>query len=269
MALNRTIRIVGVVTLAWGLGGCERPPPTLGTEQAPTQDATPSTPTSDAGPTATTDAGVTAADAGNDAESTPDVPTVPKTQNDQACEAQLGWWAVNAAFDGNVTPSSFADAANPLLAQPNAHPFVVVDYQDDNLAWTLRAAGTRTNGNYQQYFPVEFPSDTMPMTRATLSFTGAAANTSWMVVVDASQSEVWIALANVSVAATYGDEYCQSLTSGTLAAIIPASAASTSITTTDGATTLGALLGGETSASPAGWSVSVTFDAQKVDVSSK
>ena len=234
MALNRSIRIAGVVMMAWGLGGCERPPPSLGTEVTPTRDA--ATSTSEASTTTTTpDAGVGADATSDDAEATPDVPTVPKTQNDQACDAVLGWWAVGAAFDGNVTPSTFSDALNPLLAGPNEHPFVVVDYQDENLDWTLRAAGTRTNGNYQQYFPVEFPSDTMPMTRATLSFTGATANASWMVVVDASQSEVWIALANVSVAATYGDEYCQSLTNGTLTAIVPASAAGTSITTKDGA----------------------------------
>jgi len=196
-----------------------------------------------------------------------DATPIPKGGNDAACDAPLGWWATNATFDGAVTPSSFATAVNTLLV--GEHPFTIVDYVDTSLVWTIRASGTLTNGGYQQYFPSAYPSSASAMTRQTSSFSSGVAASSWLVVVDSSSSNVWIALANASVSANYGDSYCQSLTGGVLDAVVPQNAGSTSIVTSSGTTTLQALLGSQTSVSPQGWTVRVNFDGEKVDVSSK
>jgi hypothetical protein len=206
-------------------------------------------------------------EAGLDVAQPIDATPVPKGGGDEACNAPLGWWATHAAFDTTITPAAFATALNPILVGEN--PITIVDYVDASSVWTLRASGTLTNGGYQQYFPPSYPSDTSAMTRLTSSFSSGVAPSSWLVVVDSSNATVWIPLANASVAADYGDTYCQSLVSGTLDAVIPVAAGNTNVVISSGTTTLKTLLGAKTSTSPDGWSVHLGFDGQKVDVSSK
>jgi hypothetical protein len=190
-----------------------------------------------------------------------------KTGSDAVCQSPLAWWATDAAFDG-ATPTSFASAINPLLVA--GHPFTVADYEDTSLAWTLRVSGTLTNGNLQQYFPFDHPADTTPMLRPQASFASAApASSAWLYVVDAGGGSVWIPIAQVTVSALYVDIYCQYLTGGQLQATIPASAGPTTVTTSQGTTTLGALLGAVTSQQPPGWAVELSFGGEKVQVSSK
>ncbi len=188
---------------------------------------------------------------------------------DPVCETPLAWWATTSSFDGTVTPASFSSQINPLLAQPNEFPMTFADYQGDGGAWMLRASASETNGSFQQYFPVAYPLTDVPMNRTTNTFASASAGTGWLKVVDAAQKEVWIQLDQVLVEATYADGACQTLTNGSVSAVVDAASASTAITTGSGATTIGALLGPQTSSSPAGWTVVLTFMAQKVQVSFK
>ncbi len=252
-------RVIAMSSLA--VCACDQAPPPLQDPQAKGQDA--AAQTIDA---ATSDHGSPEAgqpDVADPVDATP----IPKGGNDAACDTPLGWWATNATFDAVETPSTFASTLNLLLA--NENPFTIVDYVDSSLVWTMRASGTLTNGGYQQYFPLAYPSDTSAMTRHPTSFASGVAASSWLVVNDASATNVWVALANTSVSATYGDTYCQTLTGGVLDAVIPQSAGTTSIVTSSGTTTLATLLGSQTSVSPKGWSVRLDFDGAKVDVSSK
>jgi hypothetical protein len=215
------------------------------------------------------DSSVDTTDAVADALVPIDAQTIDKKPGtDAACQKPLGWWATNAAFDSSITPATFKSGVNPLLV--GQHPVTIADYVDSSSVWTLRASGTLTNGSFQQYFPYTNPSDAVGMTRLTASFSSAsAASQGWLVVVDASSTNVWVALANVTVSASYLDAYCQKLTGGQLDGVIPSSAGSTSITTKSGGTTLGALLGTYTSSSPQGWNIRLGFDGEKVQVSSK
>jgi hypothetical protein len=208
-------------------------------------------------------------DAGDASPAPVDASMMPvKPGSDAACEAPLGWWATDAAFDANVMAASFTSAVNPMLA--GQHPITIADYEDANQVWTMRVSATRTNGNYQQYFPFDHASDVAPMARQMAGFaSGSPANSAWIVVVDLSQTPVWIAISNATVSASYVDAYCQDLSGGELDAVIPASAGSTSITTAQGSTTLRDMLGAHTSQVPPGWTLRLQFDGQKVDVSSK
>lgn len=181
--------------------------------------------------------------------------------NDQACEAPLAWWATSASFDPSVTPKDFATAVNPLLS--NAHPITLASRTTPQ--WVLRASATLTNGSYQQYFPFDHAGDDGAMTRQQSSFS-ASPSTSFVAVTDASSALVWVPLVDVSVSATYGDAYCQTLTGGQLDATIPLGAGSTAIDV-GAKTTLAALLGAPTTNK--GWSARLLFSGQKVQVSWK
>jgi hypothetical protein len=248
---------------------------------APTSTSTPATTgtTAPSPPPTTSDAGDAGGGSGGsaDAGAAPDAlpPAVDAAMMDakpgppdMACESPLAWWATNAAFDPAVMGATFASNVSPLVAA--AHPITIADTVDANQSWTLRASGTSTNGNYQQYFPFDHAADAVPMQRAPASFSSASpASTSWMVIADAANATVWVPLSEAVVSATYADSYCQQLTGGTLTAVVPSSAGSTSLATAQGQTTLAILLGDHTSQQPEGWMLRMTFDGTKVEVASK
>jgi hypothetical protein len=234
-------------------------------------------PTSDAGDAGGGSGGDGGGGGGADAGAAPDAlpPAVDAAMMDakpgppdMACESPVAWWATNAAFDPAVMGASFASNVSPLAAA--AHPITIADYVDANQNWTLRASGTSTNGNFQQYFPFDHRADAVPMQRAPASFSSASpAASSWMVIVDAANATLWVPLSETIVLATYTDSYCQQLTGGTLNAVVPSSAGSLSLTTGQGQTTLAILLGAYTSQQPQGWVLRMTFDGTKAEVSSK
>jgi hypothetical protein len=204
-----------------------------------------------------------------DANDLPDVPSIPKKPgSDAACLLPLAWWTVSPTFDVNATPVAFANAINPLIGPQ--HVLAIADYLDQNNQWTLRATATLTDGNFQQYFPFDHPGDVVSMARQQGSFSsGSSVNSAWILIVDSANVSIWVPIVSANVSADYADAYCQSLTNGKVDAVVPASASVVTLTTGQGPTTLGALLGAYTSSTPLGWSVRLTFGAQKVQVSSK
>jgi hypothetical protein len=256
-SLGWALPVAGLLALV----GCSAPV-SGASSAAPAPSAEPSPSPSATVPVAP-DAGTTPANPG------PKPPTLPhKPAPDAACEGSLAWWAVGASFDATVTPAAFAARLNPLLA--NSHPITVAGSVDENGYWAVRASATITNGNQQQYFPADHALTDGPMSRSQAGFaTSAPAASGWMRVVDAAGTDVWIGIANVAVTATYADGYCQTLTTATLDAVIPDSAGSTSITTSQGTATLRDLLGAETSVQPSGWNVSLSFSGQRAEVTFK
>ncbi|GAC1527895.1 MAG: hypothetical protein NVS3B10_25440 [Polyangiales bacterium] len=191
--------------------------------------------------------------------------------DDHVCDTELAWWAQSARFDPAPGSPEFVAQVNALIG-PGDHPITIVDRQDPaTLAWTLQTSATLLGGDLAQHFPASNPPGAaVTMTRTAAGFgSGAPQSTAWIRVVDAAAADVWIPLADATTAATYGDGACQTLTGATVTALVPASAASVPLTTKSGATTLGALLGAQTSSAPPGWNIELAFDATKVGVSFK
>ena len=189
------------------------------------------------------------------------------------CETELAWSARNAAFDPSAGSPDFVAQLNALIG-PGDAPITIADQKDPGSgAWTIVTSATTTGADFAQHFPASnAPSAAVAMSRTPTGFSTAAPEDSgWLHVTDASATpaDVWIPIVQVSTSASYGDTLCQSLASATVSAVIPASAASTTLTTKSGPTNLGALLGAQTSSAPAGWNVKLAFDATKVGVSFK
>jgi hypothetical protein len=81
----------------------------------------------------------------------------------------------------------------------------------------------------------------------------------WIRVVDAAAKTIWIPIAEVTGSASFGATDCSTLSKAEASAMIPRSAGTIALTTADGETTLGDLLGKRTSAD--GWSVRFSFAA--------
>lgn len=97
--------------------------------------------------------------------------------------------------------------------------------------------------------------------------TDAPENSAWFHIHDAALNDIWIPIAYVALSAQYGDATCDTLVDGTLTAVILAAASLTVIQPVgQAATTMGALLGTQTSTAPAGWNVQMAFDATSVQV---
>lgn len=88
-------------------------------------------------------------------------------------------------------------------------------------------------------------------------WTAAPQTSGWIRVIDAGAVTVWIPIGEVTGSATFGGSECSVLSTADASAVIPPSAAALAITTREGPTTLGALLGHESSA--AGWQVHFSF----------
>ena len=189
------------------------------------------------------------------------------------CDTELAWLAQNARFDPSVGSPDFVAQVNGLIA-PGDGPITLADRMDATSgAWTLQTSATTVGADFSQHFPAgKAPSGPVAMTRSPTGFaSGSPEDSAFIHVTDAAATpaDVWIPIVLVSTTATYGDTLCQSLTSATVSAVVPASAASLTLTTKSGPTSLGALLGTQTSSTPAGWNVKLAFDATKVGVSFK
>jgi len=253
-----------------GSGNTQSPVPLDGATSAPGQDgASPTGVDSGLGTDATTggDGASPAEDAGPDVGPYIDARLLDHTGGSPTCNSE--WWATNSAFDATVTPASFSSALNPIVGSSSIHPFtLVVQLDDDSGAWTGTASGTTTNGGGDQYFPAtNAATPTTMIVTSTSVATAAPEVTAWFHVHDAGGNDIWIPIGNVGLSATYGDESCDTLVSGTLTAVILASASSQTIQPIgQSPTTMGALLGTQTSTSPAGWNVQMAFDATSVQV---
>jgi hypothetical protein len=194
----------------------------------------------------------------------------PDAGGSSVCAQSLGWWLVGATLDTTVVPATAASQLTPLLS--SQHPITIADYSDASAGRVVLVSGTLTNGIGQQYFPFTYPTSPATLSLSADAdpvFTATPPSAGWIHVVDASASDVWISLSNPSFTATATDSQCQGLTSGQLSAVIPASAGTTSLVVSSGSTTIAELFGIETSSSPAGWNLALTFTAQKVQVTLK
>ena len=187
------------------------------------------------------------------------------------CDTELAWWAQNAKFDASAGSPDFVTELNALIAASD-HPITLADQRDSvTRAWTLQTSATTLGGDFAQHFPVgNGPSAPVAMSRTPRGFSsGSLQDSAWIHAIDAASppADVWIPIVQVSTTATYGGSACQTLAGAAVRAVVPSSAASVTLTTKSGATTLGALLGPETSSAPPGWNIELAFDATKVGVS--
>jgi hypothetical protein len=190
------------------------------------------------------------------------------------CYQQMAWWMTGAALDTSVVSSSAAAQLNPLLSAQ--HPLTLADYVDSAGQYWLQVSGTETNGVQQQYFPYQYAVAPAALSIApgqypVLTATPPSSQPSggFIRLLDSSQTEVWIEITQISVSATAGDPLCQTLTSGTLTAIVPKAAGSTALVVGGGSTTVGQVFGPTTATAPAGWNIAVTFAASKTQGSFK
>lgn len=269
-------------TVATWVAACGGAPPgieTGGSGPPSTADGAVSSPVADAAPPAAESSGSddsnvppddvsppSAVDTGPDVGPYIDAPFLDHQGGPVPCNSE--WWATNSAFDTTVTPSSFSSAVNPIVGDSSIHPFTLVVMNDQATGWTGIASGTATNGNGDQYFPASNPATTTSMTVTSSSVaTDASEMTAWFHIHDAGGNDIWIPITNVALSAQYGDATCDTLVNGTLTSVILASASSTVIQPIgQAATTIGALLGTQTSTSPAGWNVQMAFGASSVQV---
>jgi len=190
------------------------------------------------------------------------------------CYQQMAWWMTGAALDTSVVTPSAAAQLNPLLS--TQHPLTLADYVDASGQYWLQVSGTETNGVQQQYFPYQYAVAPAALSIApgqypVLTATPASSQPSggFIRLVDSSQAEVWIEITQVSVNVTAGDSLCQTLTGGSLTAIVPATSGSTPLAVGGGSTTVAQVFGPTTASAPAGWNIAITFAASKIQGSFK
>jgi hypothetical protein len=268
---------VATLVLACGSG---TPPLDVASGPTSTADGAPSPPPADASPAAeasgSDDGNVAPADGSSPppaVDASPDVgpyidaPFLDRQGGSVPCNSE--WWATDSAFDTTVTPPSFSAALNPIVGSSSVHPFTLVVTIDQGEGWTGMASGTATDGNGSgdQYFPpADSPSRTSMTVTSTTVATDAPEDSAWFHLHDAAGNDLWIPIAYVALSVQYGPT-CDTLVNGTLTAVILASAASIAIEPIgQSATTIGALLGTQTSTSPAGWNVQMAFDGTSVEV---
>jgi hypothetical protein len=184
------------------------------------------------------------------------------------CYQQMAWWMTGAMLDAGVVSSAAAATLNPLLSLQ--HPLTLADYVDSSGHYWLQISGTETNGVQQQFFPYQYataPASLVisPSQYPVLTATPPNGQQSggWIRLVDSSQSEVWIEITQVAASATAGDPLCQTLTNGSLTAIIPATSGNTPLVINGASTTVSQVFGATTATAPPGWSIGITFTATK------
>jgi hypothetical protein len=172
-----------------------------------------------------------------------------------ACTTAASWQAHDLKFDASESPRDFAEALNPLLKAQTSPAIAVSNHMEPHCVWMVAFSATdETSG------AAEHAATYTEMFRHPAGlWTAAPQTTGWIRVVDAAAQAVWIPIANVTGSATFGATDCSSLSKAETSAMIPRSAGTLPITTAEGATTLGALLGRKTSND--GWQVRFSFAA--------
>jgi hypothetical protein len=172
-----------------------------------------------------------------------------------ACSVATSWQARDLRFDVTETTGDFAEAVNSLMQVQSAPAMSVNSHMAPHCVWMV--AFSATDGATTD---VEHSAAYTEMFRHPAGlWTAAPQATGWMRVIDADSNTVWIPIANVTGSATFGSSDCSSIATGEASAVIPPSAAPLPITTSQGATTVGALFGQKNSKE--GWQVRFTFSA--------
>jgi hypothetical protein len=173
-----------------------------------------------------------------------------------ACSTAANWQASKVSFDESESPKHFARALNTLITAQSAPAIAVTNYMAPGCVWMVSfsapqgtADGALHSATYTKMFR-----------HPAALWTAAPQPTGWIRVIDTTQKTVWIPIADLTGSASFAGTQCSSISQGEASATIPASAASLAITTSEGATTLGDLLGKRTSND--GWQVRLTFSAE-------
>ena len=171
-----------------------------------------------------------------------------------ACTTATSWQAHDLTFDTTESPRDFAEALNPLLRVQSSPAIAVSNHMEAHCVWMVAfSAADETSGGG------EHAATYTEMFRHPAGWwTAAPQTTGWIRVVDAAAKSVWIPLTNITGSGTFGATDCSSLSRAETSAMIPRSAGTLPITTADGPTTLGALLGRTWSD---GWQVRFSFAA--------
>ena len=175
-----------------------------------------------------------------------------------ACSTAASWQANAFRFDTSGDTEDFARAMNALLKVQTAPAISVSNYMTPHCVWMVAfsaadatSAGTDHAATYTEMF--RHPAGL---------WTAAPQANGWIRVVDAAAHTVWIPIANVTGSANFGSSDCSAITTADALAVIPKSAATLPITTSEGTTTLGDLLGKKTSKD--GWQVGFSFSGDAV-----
>jgi len=171
-----------------------------------------------------------------------------------ACTTATSWQAHDLTFDATESPRDFANALNPLLRVQSSPAITVSNHMEEHCVWMVAfSAADDTSGG------AEHAATYTEIFRHTAGWWTTAPQTAgWIQVVDAAAKKVWIPLGNITGSGTFGATDCSTLSRAETSATIPRSAGTLPITTADGPTTLGALLGRTSSD---GWQVRFSFAA--------
>ncbi len=170
-----------------------------------------------------------------------------------ACSTAASWQAKDFRFDASGDAEDFARAMNALLKVQTAPAISISNHMTPHCVWMVAfsaadgvSAGLDHAATYTEMF--RHPAGL---------WTAAPQTTGWIRVVDSATHTVWIPIANVTGSANFGSSDCSSIATAEGSAVIPKSAATLPIATSEGTTTLGALLGKKSSKD--GWQVRFSF----------
>jgi len=182
-------------------------------------------------------------------------PTTPA----DACTAEAAWNATSdLTFDSDDGMSKLAAALNPLVHGSDESPLSITSHLEPHCVW--KAVFSADDGVSSLADNRYAATSTQVLRNPQGLWTAAPQSSGWMHVTDAASHRIWIPLAEITASAKYDSTGCATFTARA-AAIVPESASTTALTTAQGPTTLGALLGKKTSSSPSGWKVRMTFSA--------
>jgi hypothetical protein len=196
---------------------------------------------------------------GGQAQATAAAPaTAPATVTDKgACTTEAAWNAhSDLTFDGDDGTAKFAAALNGLLHSSDESPLTISSHLEPHCVWM---AAFSADNQLSRLRDDHHATTSTPILRNPQGlWTAAPQRSGWMHVVDAASQRIWIPLTEITASAKYDAADCANL-SARATVTIPESASPIALTTAQGPTTLGTLLGKKTS--PSGWKVRMTFSA--------
>jgi hypothetical protein len=178
------------------------------------------------------------------------------TSTDDACSTAANWQASKVSFDETDSPKRFAQALNALMGVQADPAIAVTNYMAPGCVWMVAFSAPQATADGA----LHSATYTKMFRHPAAIWTAAPQSTGWIRVTDAAQKTVWVPIADLTGSASFGGSHCSSITTGEASATIPRAAGAIEITTADGATTLGDLLGKRTSTD--GWQVRLTFSAE-------
>jgi hypothetical protein len=190
-------------------------------------------------------------------EASPATATSTTTATADACTAEASWKASpDLSFDDDGM-AQFARAMNGLIHASDESAIAITSHLEPHCVW--KAVFSADDQVSHLTDTVHAASATQILRQDEGLWTASPQSVGWMQVVDAVSHRIWIPLADITASAKYESADCSKL-SARASVTIAAAASSIALTTSQGPTTLGALLGKKTSSS--GWKAHMTFSAE-------